>query len=62
MRVEEIDLVTEGLEEEFREVVDPATLRAVVAARAQRFDGAPVQDFVALLVEREVREALKRIA
>jgi hypothetical protein len=62
MRVEEIDLVTEELEDEFRDLVETAALRAAVEASAHRFDSAAVQDFVPLLVERQVREALKRIA
>jgi hypothetical protein len=62
MRVQEIDAVTEELEDEFQDLVDQDTLRAVVEARAHRFDSAPVQDFVPLLVERQVREALKRMS
>jgi uncharacterized membrane protein YheB (UPF0754 family) len=57
-----VDLVVEDLESRFGEVVDHSTLRAVVEARAHRFDEAPIQDFVPLLVEREVRESLVRIA
>jgi hypothetical protein len=62
MEEAQLDTLTRDLEAEFGGVVDNATLRVVVEARAHRFDKAPVQDFVALFVEREVRQALKRIA
>lgn len=62
MQHAQVEQLSLELEAEFGELVDSDTLRVVVEARAQRFDDAPVQDFVPLLVEREVREALKRIA
>ncbi len=62
MEQAQVEQLSLELEAEFGEVVDTQTLRAVVEARARRFDSAPVQDFVPLLVEREVRESLRRIA
>ena len=62
MEEAQVDTLTRDLGAEFGEIVDNETLRAVVEARAHRYDEAVVQDFVPLFVEREVRQALKRIA
>ena len=62
MEEAQVDTLTRDLGAEFGEIVDNETLRAVVEARAHRYDEAVVQDFVQLFVEREVRQALKRIA
>jgi hypothetical protein len=62
LRADLVEQVAGDLEAELGEIVDRQTLRFVVNARAQRFDDAPVQDFVPLFVEREMRAALKRRA
>jgi hypothetical protein len=52
--------VTRELEAEFAGQVDGDTLQAVVKARAQRFRDAPIQDYVPILVARDVRRSLLR--
>jgi hypothetical protein len=55
-----VERVMATLEGEFTDQVDGDTLRAVVQARARRFANAPIQDFVPMLVTREVRQSLLR--
>jgi hypothetical protein len=57
----QVNTLVRALETEFGGVVDNQTLRAVVEAQARRFDEVSVRDFVPLLVEREVRQALNQI-
>ena len=53
-----VDQVLDDMRDEFG---DTETLRSDVEARFNRYEGAPVQDFVAIFVERELREARRRI-
>lgn len=59
---EDIEHVATELEDEFGEIVDESTLRVVIKTRADHYTEAKVRDFVPLLVRRQVRESLKRIA
>jgi len=57
-----VESVAADLENEFGGSVDGDALRAAVRSRVQRLSDAPVQDFVPVLVRREVRDALLRHA
>ena len=57
-----MESVAADLENEFGGSVDGDALRAAVRSRVQRLSDAPVQDFVPVLVRREVRDALLRHA
>ncbi len=52
--------VLRSREARFGDSVDLHVLEAVVDADFARFDGAPIRDFVAVLVEKEVRERILR--
>ena len=58
MRAARVDQVLDDLRDEFG---DSETLRADVEARFDRYDEAPVQDFVAIFVERELRASRRRV-
>ena len=49
------------LHDRFSDKIDAGQLEAQVRAMYARFDGAPVQEFVPILVEREVRSRLGRL-
>ena len=55
---QEIDLIVERLEAEFRET-DPSVVAEVVRKCAAYFENAPIQTFVPLLAEKRAREALR---
>lgn len=54
----EVDLITERLEDQFREI-EPAIVAEVVHQCAAAFAGAPIQAFVPLLAEKRARERLR---
>jgi len=58
MSVVRVDQVLDDLRDEFG---DSETLRSDVEARFNRYEGAPVQDFVAIFVERELRASRRRV-
>jgi hypothetical protein len=58
MTRQHIDLVVDALTDRVDPSVDHETLTAVVEADFKRYESARIQDFVPVLVERDVRQRL----
>lgn len=58
----EVERITSALVERFCPPLVPDTVRACVLDCAARFDGAPVRDFLPILIEREATARLKLAA